>query len=138
MPDDRQINETLLYVKNTSPVEIDKLFPDDRKLIQDARDFIETARLVVQEKNTDELLQNFVWHTRDVDVSQAKKDPDEVLPVDKSKAKDDGRNGEIFHVGVRRPTRKSESSSQNSPSSAVTSPVARPKPLIVSAQIKRL
>jgi hypothetical protein len=35
-----------------------------------------------------------------VDVSQAKKDPDEVLPVDKSK--DDGRTGEIFHVGVRR------------------------------------
>ena len=31
---------------------------------------------------------------------QAKKDPDEVLPVDKSKAKDDGRTGEIFHVGV--------------------------------------
>jgi len=27
---------------------------------------------------------------------QAKKDPDEVLPVDKSKAKDDGRTGEIF------------------------------------------
>jgi hypothetical protein len=31
---------------------------------------------------------------------QVKKDPDEVLPVDKSKGKDDGRTGEIFLVGV--------------------------------------
>jgi len=136
MPDDRQINEILLYVKNTFPVEIDKLFPDDRKLIQDARNIIETARQVVQEKNADELLHNFVWHTRDVDVSQTKKDPDEVLPIDKIKAKDDGRNGVIFHVGVRR---MRHAHSVSSPSSVVTfSPVAHPKPLIVSAQIKRL
>ncbi|KIM80519.1 hypothetical protein PILCRDRAFT_822241, partial [Piloderma croceum F 1598] len=80
MPDNMQIDETLLYVKDTSPVEIEKLSPDGRKLIQDARDIVETARLMVQEKNADEL---------DVDVSQAKKDPKEVLPVDKSK--DDGR-----------------------------------------------
>jgi Family of unknown function (DUF5923) len=100
MPDNKQIDETLLYVRDTSPVEIDKLSPDGRKLVQDARDIVETARLMVQEKNADELFQNFVWHTRDVDVSQAKKDPDEVLPVDKSKAKDDGRTGEFFHFGV--------------------------------------
>ncbi|KIM83645.1 hypothetical protein PILCRDRAFT_69340, partial [Piloderma croceum F 1598] len=96
MPDNKQIDETLLYVKNTSPVDIDQLSPDGRKLIQDARDIIETARLMVQEKNADELFQNFVWHTRDVDVSHAKKDPNEVLPVDKDKAKDDGQTGEIL------------------------------------------
>jgi hypothetical protein len=53
---------------------------------------------MVQEKNADELFQNFVWHTRDVDVSQAKKDPNEVLPVDKSKAKGDGQTGEILFL----------------------------------------
>jgi Family of unknown function (DUF5923) len=99
MPDNKQIDETLLYVQDNSTVEIDKLSPDGRKLIQYACNIIETAWLMVQEKNTDEL---FVWHTRDMDVSQAKKDPDEVLPIDKSKTKDDGRTGENFHVGVCR------------------------------------
>jgi hypothetical protein len=51
------------------PVEIDKLSPESPKLIQDARDIVETARLMVQEKNADGLFQNFVWHTRGVDVS---------------------------------------------------------------------
>ncbi|KIM74590.1 hypothetical protein PILCRDRAFT_14356 [Piloderma croceum F 1598] len=96
MPDNKQIDETLLYVKDTSTVEIDKLSPNGRKLIQDAHDIVETTWLMVQEKNADEL---FVWHTRDVDVSQMTKDPDEVLPVDKSKTKDDGRTGENFRVG---------------------------------------
>jgi hypothetical protein len=53
---------------------------------------------MVQEKNADGLFQNFVWHTKDVDVSQAKKGPDEVLPVDKSKAKDDGQTGISFLI----------------------------------------
>ena len=43
-----------------------------------------------------------MWHTRDVDVSQAQKDPDEVLPVNKSKTEDDGRTGKNFHVCVHR------------------------------------
>lgn len=93
MPDNKQIDETLQYLKTTSPVDIDKLSPDGRTLIQDVRDIIETARLMVEEKNADELFQNFVWHTRDVDVSQAKMDPADVLPVGKEKAKDDGQRG---------------------------------------------
>ena len=96
MPDNKQIDETLRYVKTSSPVDINQLSPDGRKLIQDARDIIETARLMVQEKNADELFQNFVWHTKDVDVSQAKKDPNEVLSVDKTKARDDGQTGMFF------------------------------------------
>jgi hypothetical protein len=62
-------------------------------LIQDVRDIIETARLMVQEKNAHELFQNFLWHMRDIDISQAKKDPGAVLTVDMSKAKDDGETG---------------------------------------------
>ena len=69
MPDNKQIDKTLLYVRSTSPVDIDKLSPEGHKLIQDARNIVETARLMVQERNTDGLFQNFVWHTRDVDVS---------------------------------------------------------------------
>lgn len=47
--------------------------------------------MMVQENNADDLSQNFVWHARDVDIDAAKKDPNQVLPVDKDKAKDDGQ-----------------------------------------------
>ena len=71
----------------------DQLSPEGRKLIQDCRDIIETARLIVREKNADELFQNFMWNTNIVDTSKAKKDPTEVLPVDRSKVQDDNRQG---------------------------------------------
>jgi len=45
----------------------------------------------VQEKNADELLQQFVWNTRAIDVSAAKKDPNDVLPVDNDKARSDAQ-----------------------------------------------
>ncbi|KAH7912681.1 hypothetical protein BJ138DRAFT_1147826 [Hygrophoropsis aurantiaca] len=91
MPDNKQIDETLRYLEKTSPVNLDELSPDGRKLIQDSRDIIETARVMVREKNADELFQNFVWHTRDVNLSGAKKDPNEVVSVDRSKVDDDSR-----------------------------------------------
>lgn len=96
MPDNKQIDETLQYVIDNSPVDLDKISPDGQKLIQDTRDIIETARLMVQEKNADELFQNFVWHTRDIEFDRAKKDPNEVLPVDRQKATDDGQQGEYL------------------------------------------
>ncbi|KZP21786.1 hypothetical protein FIBSPDRAFT_953335 [Athelia psychrophila] len=65
--------------------------PNGKNLIQDARDIVETARVMVHEKNADELFQNLVWHTRDVDVDAAKKGPNQVLHVYKDKAKDDGQ-----------------------------------------------
>ena len=98
MPDNKQIDDTLQYVKATSPVDVNQLSSEGRKLIQDARDIIETARVMVQEKNADELFQNFVWHTRDVDVTQAKKDPNDVLPVDKIKVKDDSQRGAVLKI----------------------------------------
>jgi hypothetical protein len=89
MPSNAQIDETLQYVIDHSSVDKFKLSPEGRKLIQDARDIIKTARVIVAEKNADELFQNFVWHTRDIDTN-------DVLPVDKEKAKDDGQQGELL------------------------------------------
>ncbi|KAF9488921.1 hypothetical protein BDN71DRAFT_1456787 [Pleurotus eryngii] len=91
VPSNAQVDQTLKYVLDNSPVDVSTLSHDGRKLISDTRDIIETARLMVQEKNTDELFQNFLWHTRDVKVDGAKKDPNEVLPVDKEKARQDGQ-----------------------------------------------
>ncbi|CAL1710558.1 unnamed protein product [Somion occarium] len=91
MPTNDQIDHTLKYVLTHSPVPENDLSQDGKKLVQDSRDIIETMRLIVQEKNRDELFQNFVWHTRDTDFDQAKKDPNDVIPVDKEKAKSDGQ-----------------------------------------------
>lgn len=91
MPTNEQIDRTLNYVLQHSPVPESDLSPEGRKLISDTRDIIETARLIVKEKNRDELFQNFVWHTRDTDFDKAKKDPNDLVPVDKEKAKSDGQ-----------------------------------------------
>ncbi|KAI0245752.1 hypothetical protein BJV78DRAFT_1260530 [Lactifluus subvellereus] len=90
-PSNQQIDDALQYVLAHSPVDQDQLSPEGRKLIQDCRDIIETARLIVREKNADELFQNFMWNTNTVDLGNAKKDPNEELPVDKSKVQDDSR-----------------------------------------------
>ena len=97
MPSNEQIDRTLQYTLSHSPVPESELSSEGRKLIADARDIVETARLIVKEKNADELFQNFIWHTRDTDFDQGKKDPNEVIPVDKEKAKSDGQQA-VAHL----------------------------------------
>ncbi|KZT38525.1 hypothetical protein SISSUDRAFT_986068 [Sistotremastrum suecicum HHB10207 ss-3] len=89
MPDNKQIDQTLLYVRDNSPVPLNELSPQGRKLIEDSRDIIETARLMVKEKNADELFQNFVWHTSGTDFEKAKTNPADHLPVDQTQAQKD-------------------------------------------------
>jgi hypothetical protein len=96
----------LRYVLERSPVDQDQLSPEGRKLIQDCRDIIETARIIVREKNSDELFQSFLWNTNSVDISNARKDSNEVLPVEQSKVQDDRRQGmcRFFSSSFRLPT----------------------------------
>ncbi|KDR72326.1 hypothetical protein GALMADRAFT_213339 [Galerina marginata CBS 339.88] len=92
LPSNAQIDRTLQHVLDHSPFNLDKLSPEGRKLVQDTREIISTARVIVQEKNADELVQNFVWHTRDVDVDHLKQTTGELneqMPVDSTKAQDD-------------------------------------------------
>ncbi|PPQ90960.1 hypothetical protein CVT25_015686 [Psilocybe cyanescens] len=94
LPSNPQIDATLRYVLDHSPVDQSKLSPAGRKLVQDVRDILATARLMVHEKNADELLQDFVWHTRGA-AAQASEggvgggELSEKIPVDKSKADQD-------------------------------------------------
>ncbi|KAF9444701.1 hypothetical protein P691DRAFT_763168 [Macrolepiota fuliginosa MF-IS2] len=67
LPTNVQIDNGLKYIHNNSPVDVDLLSPEGRRLVHDTRDIIDTARLIIQEKNADELFQNFIWHTRDID-----------------------------------------------------------------------
>ena len=105
MPSNAQIDETLSYVLANSPLDLDKLSPDGRRLIQDSREIIETAQTIVREKNADELFQNFVWNTRDVELDRAKKDPSELAPVDKDKAVADSKQGKSnqLHCAINDP-----------------------------------
>ncbi|KAG2024158.1 hypothetical protein CC2G_001738 [Coprinopsis cinerea AmutBmut pab1-1] len=98
LPSNTQIDQTLDYVLNHSPVETHKFSPEGQKLVQDVRDIIGTAKLMVQEKNADELLQNFIWHTQgasrdgEVKLGDVVAEATSSAPVDSEKARQDGQD----------------------------------------------
>ena len=67
LPSNEQIDQALQYILDHSLVNTEKLSSEGKKLSHDVQDIIETFRTMVQQKNADELLQQFVWHTREVD-----------------------------------------------------------------------
>ena len=93
MPDNAQIDHMLDYVLHHSLVEQEQLSPEGRKLVQDVHEIIETARIIVKDKNSDELFQNFVWNTRDVDADRLKRDPKDVLPENQPDTAADNEQG---------------------------------------------
>lgn len=91
LPDNQQILNFLAYIRGHSPVTLEKLSPEGRKLVRDTRDIIDTASLLVQEKNADELFQAFVWHTRTLEIDTLKPgDLGEGVDVNQEKLKKDG------------------------------------------------
>ena len=93
LPTNDQIDKTLRYFLDHSPVDVHKLSPEGRSFVQDAKDIIETARLMVQQKNADELLQNFIWHTRAIDSQKLKTNGlNEALPTESLKSDADKGN----------------------------------------------
>ncbi|KAG2367086.1 hypothetical protein BDR07DRAFT_1272922 [Suillus spraguei] len=96
MPDNHQIDEALQYLLKTSPVDENKLSPDGRKLVQDTREIIETARLMVADKNPDELFQSFIWNTRDISLDSVKIDSS-VPPLDRAQI-DEERQTAVRHL----------------------------------------
>lgn len=93
MPSNDQIDKTLRYVLDHSPVHTERLSPEGRNLINDVRDIVETARLMVLQKNADELFQYFVWHTQEVDREKLGPRDAEQKPVSAQKAKEDSQEG---------------------------------------------
>ena len=45
MPDNQQIDETLCWIRDHSPIDENKLSGDGRRLIHDVREIIETVRV---------------------------------------------------------------------------------------------
>jgi hypothetical protein len=80
-------------------VTLEKLSAEGRKLVQDTRDIIDTASLLVEEKNADELFQAFVWHTRTLELDTLKPgDLGEGVDVNQEKLKKDGEQGECSYM----------------------------------------
>ncbi|KAG6820002.1 hypothetical protein H0H93_006621 [Arthromyces matolae] len=75
LPTNKQINSALDYVleEEHSPVATEKLSSDGKKLIKDIKAIIKTLKVMVHDKNGDELLQQFLWHTRDVEIGDKEK-----------------------------------------------------------------
>ncbi|EFP80265.1 uncharacterized protein PGTG_06221 [Puccinia graminis f. sp. tritici CRL 75-36-700-3] len=92
-PSNAQVDESLTYAINNSPIDDSKLSSDGKQLVQDFRDIIETFRVIVKKKNADELMQNFLFHTKHVDADahiQKLKGAAGVAPS-KDEAKNDGQ-----------------------------------------------
>jgi len=94
MPDNKQIDKTLEYAIGHSPVSIEKLSPEGKVLIDDTRDILETLRMIVKEKNADELFQNGVWASYAGDPSRARQDG--VIPVSTDDVKKDADQGLLY------------------------------------------
>jgi len=89
-PSNRQIDETLDYALESSPVDRSKLSKEGKMLIQDFQNIIRTAKRMVSIKNEDELFQNFLYNTRHVDTSKANLNAVNT-PVGKDDLKNDGQ-----------------------------------------------
>ncbi|KAJ4479342.1 hypothetical protein J3R30DRAFT_3289645 [Lentinula aciculospora] len=73
-----------------------KLSRQGQKLTTDVRDILDTIRLILKKKNGDELLQDVIWNTRDLDTPSSIKGEDiakdgHVLGVNKDKAQEDAQ-----------------------------------------------
>ncbi|GAA5833009.1 hypothetical protein JCM3766R1_000397 [Sporobolomyces carnicolor] len=71
MPNNEQCVRALDYALGHSPVTESKLSKDGKDLVEDFRDIIRIAKQIVVEKNDDELLQNFIYHTTKVQTPSA-------------------------------------------------------------------
>ena len=91
LPTNDQIDALLSRFSRDALSGADALSSEGQTLVQDTHDLVETLRALVQQKNSGEVLQNFVWHTRDVTLDSTKKDSSEVLPVDRERASSDGQ-----------------------------------------------
>jgi len=114
----RMVSTLLLFV-STAHISLCKgensLSPAGRKLVNDFRDILDDLRLLVKKKNGDELLQDFVWGTRDKseglmedkdgeEVKETKEETKEEAKerVDKAKARQDANQGTFLAFSISR------------------------------------
>ncbi|EEB92927.1 hypothetical protein MPER_08490 [Moniliophthora perniciosa FA553] len=87
LPANAQLDSWFSYALSHSPVPTEKLSKEGQRMIQDVKDILGTLRLLIKRKNSDELIQEWIWSTRQGEVGDVvSKDG---TPVEKEKAKAD-------------------------------------------------
>ncbi|GAA5918486.1 hypothetical protein JCM6882_008315 [Rhodosporidiobolus microsporus] len=89
LPDNRQCIETLNYVIDHSPIDESKLSKDGKTLVEDTREIIRVLKQIVEEKNDDEAIQNFIYHTKQVQTPSMNDVKDVSTGTDKGQMQDD-------------------------------------------------
>ncbi|KIY66782.1 hypothetical protein CYLTODRAFT_444462 [Cylindrobasidium torrendii FP15055 ss-10] len=92
LPSNKQLDAWLDYAITHPPLDISDLSKDGQGLVHDVQDILKTLRSLIQEKNGDELIQEWIWGTRVVDgqtfAGGVKGKGAETIP-DKDKVKED-------------------------------------------------
>ncbi|GAA6017008.1 hypothetical protein JCM10207_001455 [Rhodosporidiobolus poonsookiae] len=97
LPDNQQCVQALDYAVDHSPIDESKLSKDGKTLVEDFREIIRVLKQVVTEKNDDELLQNFFYHTRQTNTPSLQSVKDVSTGTDKGQMKDDA-NQAVEHL----------------------------------------
>ncbi|GAA5822401.1 hypothetical protein JCM11251_006326 [Rhodosporidiobolus azoricus] len=97
LPDNRQCIETLNYVIDHSPIDESKLSKDGKTLVEDTRDIIRVLKQIVEEKNDDEAIQNFIYHTRQTTTPSLNSVKDVSTGTSKGQMQDDA-NRAVEHL----------------------------------------
>ncbi len=80
LPTNEQLDRMFSSLSSASLAHADALSPDGQHLARDAHDICETLRRLIAQKNADELLQNFVWHTGDARLDRARERKEKAPP----------------------------------------------------------
>lgn len=96
LPSNTQLDKWLDYAVSHPPLDVSSLSKEGQKLVHDVQDILTTLRSLIHEKNGDQLIQEWIWATREVDgqgfVGGVKGKGSENLP-DKEKVKEDANVG---------------------------------------------
>ncbi|KAF9021426.1 hypothetical protein BDZ89DRAFT_1137988 [Hymenopellis radicata] len=67
LPTNAQMDSWLDYAVSNPPLDIHSLSKDGQKLVGDVQEILKTLRALIQEKNADQLIQEWIWATREID-----------------------------------------------------------------------
>ncbi|BGP18009.1 hypothetical protein JCM10213_005048 [Rhodosporidiobolus nylandii] len=96
-PSNQQSIQALDYVIDHSPIDESKLSRDGKTLVEDTRDIIRVLKQIITEKNDDELIQNFIYHTRETNTPSAGALKNVSTGTDKGQMQDDA-NRAVEHL----------------------------------------
>ncbi|GAA6030366.1 hypothetical protein JCM8097_009074 [Rhodosporidiobolus ruineniae] len=97
LPSNDQAVKALDYAIEHSPIDDSKLSKDGKTLVEDVRNIIRTLKEIIVEKNDDEAIQSFIYHTRKVSTPSLSQVKDVSTGTDKNQMQNDG-NQAVEHL----------------------------------------